>query len=777
MVEYHNLKKLPLIALTSLAFFSVYKTLWFYFWHDDFSVLYVPRVGECIFKWPYQSYCTIFVNLDKLFNYSAVLYFLLGVVLFVFCVLQFYKLCQYFLPKSSSFLTGAIFATGFIGSGVFLESYSSITTFASLGMFLFSLNFLVKKSFISFILSFIVSILVLQARSISYIVPPIFLILAEGKFKKSKIAKIAIVIIAFLIAYQLPLSDSSGVMQLLAETNYMLEIEDFLATFGKVIAFFLSTTDLGTYKFVALVFFSLVAASAFRKLLQKGSIKLELFSLVWICVMYGPYGLRSDGAMEATHRYLVFVMPGIVLLWSTFARYKLWKVVSILWTIVAFLSIQQYLAPHLKASSERREFYSRLHSFIPNLKKDSVLYFDFSQLNVSAADFLRVGFTPSESAIGTEYKMNYKDISLLTDSSQMRHYLASNELKTDNFYSFYYGGQGLIDTTDLSKSIINGGVKQQKVNVVTKSEFIFDESKSKWTGSTKDLQSKVTFAAPVPMKLRIDLQAKLLKVSYPYSHFCTNCIQFDNSVRESLNYLAESRKIKEIASVVTTQSGEDTLSEYLIDKNNATYWLANRQLWFRNEVEKATIKVQFNQSISLDGFWFTTDTNKRSPVEFELISKGQKLEYQVVKESELTKVVFATRNTNNLTIKILKTESGDSPKINELFFIPQGFAQADFKTANLLRENPAAYIGSDVGYSYLLDYVSTGTQACVKWQAGDENGEVPFLLNIDGKLHSYELDLPSSGTEKMSISIGCLNYPVEVNLSKVSTYFSGNDKH
>lgn len=50
-----------LLIIFTTAFASAYKTLSFYFWHDDFSIVYVPRSGDCVYPWPMEAYCTILI--------------------------------------------------------------------------------------------------------------------------------------------------------------------------------------------------------------------------------------------------------------------------------------------------------------------------------------------------------------------------------------------------------------------------------------------------------------------------------------------------------------------------------------------------------------------------------------------------------------------------------------------------------------------------------------------------------------------------------------------
>lgn len=614
-----------------------------------------------------------------------------------------------FLPRKSSFITAAIFATGSIGSGVFLESYSSITSFASLGTLLFALFFLVNYlrenkllNFLIFLLCFVVSALVLQARSISYIIPPLVLFLLESKkITKKLIIKIVITLTVFFLAFQMPLQSNEGLFSLLFVTNYSQKLADFIKTLDSIL------------HLPSMILIAIIGIYVWFNKKDKNILKLAIISTFWIVSMYMPYALRSDGALESTHRYLIFIVPGLIMLWSVLHKFKVWKLLSVVFIIVSIVFVNNYFSVYQEMSVRRRNFYQKLHQYVPNLKSDSVLYFDFAPDYRMDTDFLRVGYTPAESAVGTEFGIDYKSIKVFTQSQLVSEYIQKTQISYDKLFVFSYDKNGLNNLSD------------------------------------QTLDNITVLPAKFNMMLAADLEQVNIQKESPRDY------------SKEFEFLGMARAFKLGANAKASSNGEGTEAKWMLDSDPETYWLANRQDWFDNSKSKPVVSFEFNTPRSLNGFWF--NVSNRSPSKIELLINGEKTNFdQKLSDGRLT-TTFTKQIVTDFQINILETQSGDSPILYEIEFVPSILENVDLSVLSELEKNPLNFVKSQQSLNALSKYAESGIPACLQWQTSDfGSGEVPFVLFVDSSTHNYSIDLPSMGGRSPQFKIGCTNLPIKL---------------
>ncbi len=790
--------KLQLFALGIILLLSTHLTLQFYFWHDDFSTFYSPRTNQCIHTWPYSNLCPAFNFLVSTFGYTPFPYFFIGIIFATLSLIAFYSFAKRILNQTSSFFISLLFATSYIASGVFLEAWDPIVSFSTLGLLLLSLVIFLKstegkinqKLFALGLFIFIVS-LTFQFRSPTNFVPVITLLLIfPQKISLSKKILLATIVLLtfYLFFFLVPVKilnsgsdtpqlginlDPSEILYL--SNRFLQTLSSFLFTdfIQSKIHLALSPTQSEFFRtsIGLLMLLFLVSAIFFGRKNSQLS-KVRIFGLIWIVSMYLPYGMRTDTRLESTHRYLLWAYPGVLLAWATFSKHKLWLPVTFLLIIISFISTTSFFREHLIESLSRQSFYSQLHKLLVTIPENSTLFFDFSpKIRLLAEDFFRVGLTPPESALATEYGMDYKKIRLITDNNQFSYSYKDGNIQTDKLFTFYYDGQTLINTTQNSKQL-SGSTTSAKLDQKSTTSFIFDETANTWTGENGD----INFTLPslqllIPSTISLDITASSLSIPLPYTQNCLNCLKDPKKLVTNLKYLTQSKQIKSRALVQVSNSWEDTSAQSLLDDKPDTFWIANRQLWYH--FDKPALEFNLPPNIYLSGLIFYSNSHDRIPIAYKVWLNYQLTENSTQPFSGGTKLLFNSNQViKKLKVEIIQTSGGDTPTISEINFIPSGFADIDPLESSMVETMPAGYIQDTSEATVLQQYLSEGTVTCLKWKAKNYGeGIINFPLYIDGRNHEYNIELPVTGLEEPLFTISCLNYPLSLNLHQAKITF------
>ena len=136
------------------------------------------------------------------------------------------------------------------------------------------------------------------------------------------------------------------------------------------------------------------------------------------------------------------------------------------------------------------------------------------------------------------------------------------------------------------------------------------------------------------------------------------------------------------------------------------------------------------------------------------------------------KILFEGENIRSLIIKFTAT-AGDSPIIEEVEFIPVGYSNINLDEISNFVNNPSYIIKTEEDKKLLKQYLSQGVNACVVWKSSlHGSGRSDFILVADGNMHNYKIRLPALGYEKFDFKIGCLRYPLEIEIDNDSVHLS-----
>lgn len=771
------IKKLNILAkiilLGIVLLISNYKTLGFYFWHDDFSSFYGPQVHQCIHGWPYYNFCTIFVWLFKIFGYKPFPYFLLGNILEFSSIIIFYFLLIKILKKPVvSLLLSGLLASSYVAAGIFLEAWDPLISYSVLATLFLSLilyfdaikNGLNKKLFILSTIIFLISISLFNFRSVTNFAPVILLIIIFAN--KIKIGKriflcILIIILFALVFYLIPVKllhlpiDSfenypDSFFKINKITYFLQTISSFIFTdfIQTVLATFLRIKEIDSIKTIT----GFIATSGFiiysfvdKK--DKHLTKLRVFAVIWTITMFAPYWIRNDFSLNTTHRYILWMYPGILIAWGSLYKFKLWIPVTLIFILINIFAVNSFYGDFLGKSKERENFFYQLHTLLPKVYEGSILYFDF-QPNVqqSGDDFFRVGFTPPESALGAEYAVDYKKIKLITQSQDLEKLLSELNFPIKSFYSFFYNGK-LTNTTLDSRSLI-ASLKSNNQH-----QFNFKNYKP-----------------VIPIKLKIQIISSQTPVTFPLKVTCDKCKPLDISDKELQKIFNFLKSQSTIDHLTTSDIGEKSDIKYINDNSVDTYWIGNRQLWYRGE--KPFIDITVPKKTDIDGLIIYSSSKSHIPTEFTIEENGNKVDSSVAKWLNGQKIIFSKRINvgNHLKITINKTDGGDVPIISELKLLPAaGFKDIDLEKSDNVRESQASFVITKTNYKAFTDFLSSGVTACLSYKSQSYgNGQTEFKLFIDNKVHNYEINIPSLGIESPVLSVSCLPYEVKTIINKTT---------
>jgi len=779
------------------------KVTGFYFWHDDFSVLYSARTSQCIFSWPYSSYCNIFSLLESIFGFSAQYYFLAGIILFVFSSLAFLFFARQLFNSSVSFFLAVIYSTAFYGGETFFEAYDAITAYSSLGFLFLSFGILIKslsgkqvnrKMYFASLSFFVASLVVLHARSATYVVGYLLVLFLFSDARTPKKIRLAVLPVLFYLIFYLavPLisarsvTGSGSLAQYLFEFNALEKIDFFLQNIGSIL-FTSSTLEIiGVEKVDFLVHLRrLTGGGLFLSFIyltwtarKKGFVKTRIFALLLIGFLYIPYAVRSNWVFAGSHRYFLPTVPGLLVAWGTLAGKRVWVYASVALAIFSFIQANSMFEEHLAKGTEREAFYSQLQRELPSLPEGATIFFEFHQdVKIRSADFFRVGFTPSESSLGALYGVDYEKLTLLTSSDELRSFYSESAIDPERFFSFYYDGNFITNTTRISRAILeNGGVIRENINLRQEFELVESREDSLTSGKTLEKEFTIEGLVPtLPWRVGVKMKADFPEIILPYTQGCSgSCDVEEDQLLRLFSYLSNANEFRRRTAVSANISGERTSSGNLMDNDKGTYWIVDRSAWY--EETPHVLRFQSDVDTVFSGIVIYSSLGHRAPRHFLVSVDGREIDNDVsaFDSGVIVKLSNGPVNGRALELAILNPDSDDLPVLYEALPVSLESDRLDYDLVEKVENAPAAKISSEQELKGLGEYLASGAKACIRWKTdlGAEGLET-LTLQVDGVERVYTADLPAMGTQSPRLSISCLDFPVEFTLSEVSAIFFG----
>lgn len=793
-----------ILLIAAVAFLALGKTLHFYYWWDDFSFFYNAKNNICPFYWPFNTYCPVWAGLYSFLGYSHPSYwFALAIFLKIIFAFLFFVLTSRLFNKKIAILL-SILTVSLGGEGCMMTFYTISESFGLifLVLILLALSRVAKKGFGYLVLGLILFYLSLTLFPI-YSTAHVFLVFAfmflylKDILKKSTFVVASIVL--FLITIntyigepfrqsgnpfaawnkagggQLSTQFIKGKVKYYFSTTSAFLFTDYME--GKLpVDFRRAHTEeariwIGVLLNLAFFFF------LFKNRKNSRLFKLGLFSYLWLVTQYLPRGLVTSYGLSSNDRHLYFPFIGFVMILGVLAvrKPKFTLPIMLLLLISNLLHTNYYFSPYVEINKDKAVFFKEFREYMgSNIPHGATVYFDAPRGKISydLGIFVRAGMHPNEASIATELSVKIEDIKLYTSSLVLSQKIKQGEIDADKFYTFYWDGENLHDNTAKARAMLKGLSLTEGINTHQGATFTYNKELKNWTGVNPGINFEIdNFQPLVPSKYYLSLKANLPSFSLPYSQGCTSCSLGSGQLTHSLNYLNYSRLLKNSVSVEVSNAGEDSVGDYLIDNDLNTYWMADRSLWF--EGKKPIISLTFSRETNLDGLIiYAIFTKYTVPTEVKLKANGRLVEGVIFENDNGRIRLLAKMNkVRLLEVELLKTLS-DMPMAAEVELIPLGFSDIDPDLVQKVADFPAASISTLEEKQALSYYLASGAKACLKWSSPEYgDGQTDFTFYVDNNWHTYELVFPIWGIDSPKLTLGCLNYPVDIIFSSARINF------
>ncbi len=404
-------------------------------------------------------------------------------------------------------------------------------------------------------------------------------------------------------------------------------------------------------------------------------------------------------------------------------------------------------------SKLRESFYTQLRDQVGKPAAGSIFYFDFPvQEKNRYIDFLRVGYTPSESALGTEFGLNYRDLTLITESDLFERGIKSGEIDVAKLYTFYFDNGILINTTSKVRQLLQNS---QAVKYVA-------------TSGKKFQIDNYQFTSPSNMILHISAKVGKLDLTTQIADIKLG----DFVAAEIFDFWRQVSILKKNLSVTVSHQAEDTQGESINDFDDSTYWLANRQAWFKQDKPIIEVRTKAGK-VNISGLALLVGSVQRQPTSFTVYADGQEMATKIETEdnNELVKLIFDKPVlVNTLDVIIQQTNNKDAPVVYEIIPIPAASSKINIAKALDVKSRPLTYLKDNADIVALKAYMASGTEVCVKWEAvGYGSGSEKIILFADGWLRGYNITIPTIGIENtVNFSIECFDYPMDISVDAVT---------
>lgn len=816
-----------LILLLVIVIIAYGQTLAMYFLIDDNALIYkLQHPDQTLGLWgkgllgegPYRHRVIQFVPFYPVFGVNPTPYFAVGVMLYYLASATVYYFTSV-ISKSRviGFSTACIFAAGFIGSETMFGITNSWETSRGIIMalvtFLIYYHFLKTKKILFYLLSIVLFLFSLdtiyvRAHGLIFVLIAFDLIFSWKGFKLKELAKSAVRLLPFVIIYyQIYLVNTGsevkrfGIWEILksALTDGKLVpltiplqdignlfIPDILTSrLDKLISnFTIVPTELSVGSFLAGIFIIgliiFVTLKFARK--EKYLVSLLAFSVLWaISNFILFYSREPQSTLWTTHRYFSYSLVGVAIFWSIcfylvsrlsrkvfFALFTSVLVVLYLW----FNVNAQYQFNQTRSLPARKLFADFTRS-VPVIPKDAVLYFDLAndnQIKGKFGSFFGGMFSEASNfAIYTPGIDYMKDFIFTYKFEDVRQLLKEGKTTLDKVYTFYYGEDGLVDTTVDIREILQ---KEEIVNF-TPDKFNFN-APSDFTFSPSPNTSSL-----VPSKLSFQVKVSPQIPDFPYgSDDKQNITQETKNL--IFNYLIVQNNFRKTSVATSSSYWKEQEPKLALDGRLETAWRGHRGFW--DEYSRARSKEQENFMVDMGKIlrvskirWISAQ-KPLIPINYRILTSLDGKNWQEVlqvtrnkslAEGTIIEDSFSSINARWVRMEINQTYGNDGPEIKEFEVIEEQFVDLNRHDIERVRQEPFNNIENLDQYQKALSFIRQNAVMRLYYQSSADNKqdktryvEVPILL--DGAWHEYIISLPATGITWTNFTMSGFNFPAIV---------------
>lgn len=489
----------------------------------------------------------------------------------------------------------------------------------------------------------------------------------------------------------------------------------------------------------------------------------------------------KDAVFESTHRYFSGAFVGYCLLMGGLVSVSLWtKAKSKLKLInhvclgglilLIFINLKLNISSQSKFVREisipSKQFYKQLKSSIPGIKKDSLLYFDIQNSGFyqhQFDEFFSVGSMPNSTAIAVYYGIDRYDFFLTSNYNEVLSKIVKNEVSINQVYSFFYGADGLKNTTsDFRKLLLDGGEKVDNISFPEKFENTFT-----YTFASEEKPDSLT---PLLFRMDISLQPLFDKFGNIQTASLTN-YSFSEKLN-FINYLKSKKDYYKKSKAIALSDWQYEKVGNILDNDTNTFWRGDRLYWYDNHKEAVTVDLGKNKRISK--IIWVNPNHYWTPISYTIETSLDNQTWTVVKnveeaserkDGELVIEKFPSTLARYVRMNFSKTVTDDSPAIAELEVVEDKYLGVDIVNSENFIKNPFA---GTVDRSELIGiYNAFAPLAEVVVSINTDKGELTKAVKVPvnmGKRVIYQGVIPAYGTGVESITLEINNIPTLINV-------------
>ena len=816
------------ILLLVIVLVSYGQTLRMYFWIDDNALIYkLQHINEPLGFWgegamgsgPYRHIVNQFVPFYPIFGVNPIPYYAVGLVLYFLTSLSLYWFIKNItknLPaqagKKIALLSAVIYASGFIGADSIFGIVNSWQTSRGIIMALFTFylywKFIKSKRIIFYIISAVLFYLTLdtvyiRAHGLIFVVILFDILLWPFKLKLksilSQIARLSPFAFAHYHIYLISIAYAKefGIFKILQEIfingKYELiatPIQDIGNVFipdkisnliknGEIVA--------GILVILLFVYLTIRFLKKKRKL-----VKLLIFSFGWSVFNFVMFYAREPlHTLWSTHRYFSFSFIGVSLFWAIsfyLLIYNSSKKFSIIFKFLSICLVASFLFFSIKYQQEfnnrrsipAKDFFHKFTSAVPKLKKGDVLYFDLaneSRIAGQFGSFFGGMFSEASNfAIYTEGIDYMNDFLFTYNFSDVLSWLADGSLKLNNLYTFYYGANGLVNTTYESRNLLKDATFQDFNNTKFQNNKILIDARS--------------VHSLIPSKLSFSLKAELIQPVLPYDGEgeYESTPEQKNKIFAYLNSKADyysNVKVKAASFWKEQEPG------FLVDQRLDTAWRGHRGYWdeyFRGREQNEILILDLGRVKNIGGLrWFTAQ-KPLMPSYYIISSSVDNKNW--VKLSEVTRNIgltegsevvdkFDSAKAQYIKMDVINTLGNDGPEIKELEVIEADYIDLERGLIDQVSMYPFARINSLLEYNSASKFIRNNAKMKIFWKSDADPNWLPtnykeIPVTLDSNFHKYNIELPASGLVWQEFIVEGLNFPAKISISDIKLTYAKN---
>lgn len=743
------------LVLLITVLFSVGKTLQYYFYVDDYSVLYHTQ-HNIPHGWPYHNYILVFSPVYRFFGLRAEAFLTLGILTFFFASLGVYFFIK-ILTKNNliAMLSSLIFATGHIGVDQFtmamvssINNLSIINVSLTLILFILWLDTRKWRFYLLTMLMFWFSLKAFPGRAFPLVLflPTIEVILSFKLEHPVKICKkFFLMVVRFLpfllIAYRLGiLSYGTKGGQLYAHSKILAlftlaSIKELFALLGRfvllkpLIKVFGFSPPRVPYSRVGFTFFSevILIALVFSFIKKYSRLGRSLLIVLFLTIegYIGFLLLLGFVAISQVNRYLTIAFLGYsaifpILIYllvgklSDFVKRERLKwlvpvLASPLIIIMALLSREYEQEIVQDRSLPTRQFFRQLKNYLPSISSKNIFYFDHADYYPVASRFgsilLGAGM-PKEATLAVQYQVPLESVEIIDDFDALVAALKNNEVNIDNVHTFYYNQTGLHQTTNKVLSFLEKGDKKEiPISQVNYGSEI----------TSPRIEIPLTnISSLTPMVVNLNLKLTALSssfFSFPFYGLKTQDENKKEQIKEFyekeitdksliFDYLLSRKRYYDNVKVEVVSSHPSYPGKFLVDDKVETWWLAEESDW---QVSiKPRIKIDLGEARKISKLvWH--QLKDRVPSDYQISVSCDEVSWKEVESmttyESLTQIFqkktienFAPVRARFIMFEINKTMNGWTPGFSEIEVVEDKYNNVDIPLAFRTKENPFEYI-------------------------------------------------------------------------------------